>query len=247
MKDWIKGRVVAKRQWNHRLYSLQFDAPVEAFKAGQFTQVALDVGEERVGRPYSLVNPPQERPLEIYFNAIPEGPLTPKLSDLEPGDDIWVTAKAGGIFTMDAMPAARDLWLIATGTALGVYLSILRTPDPWERFERIFLVHGVRSADELAYADTIGSLRDTYGERFRFLPSLSREEREGVLHGRIQPILNSGALEAQAGAAIEAEHSHLMLCGQADMIKDVRAFLEARGMRRHRRNEPGHYTTEQYH
>ncbi len=247
MKDWVKGRVVAKRQWNHRLYSMQFEAEVEAFKAGQFTQVALDIGEERVGRPYSLVNPPQDRPLEIYFNAIPEGPLTPRLSDLSPGDPIWISAKASGIFTLEAMPAARDLWLIATGTALGVYLSILRTAEPWERFERVFLVHGVRSADELTYAETLGALSDAQGDRFRFIPALSREHREGMLHGRIPPLLESGQIEGQAGVAIEAEHSHLMLCGQSDMIKQVRDFLEARGMRRHRRNEPGHYTTEQYH
>ena len=247
MKDWVQGRVVAKRQWNHRLYSMQIEAQVAPFKAGQFTQIALDVGPERIGRPYSLVNPPQERPLEIYFNAVPEGPLTPRLSDLSPGDSVWVAAAASGIFTLDAMPAARDLWLIATGTALGVYLSILRTADPWERFQRIYLVHGVRSADELTYGEVIGALRDTHGDRFQFIPVFSRERRDGVLHGRIPPLLTAGELEGRAGAAIEAEHSHLMLCGQAEMIKEVRAFLEARGMRRHRRNEPGHYTTEQYH
>jgi ferredoxin--NADP+ reductase len=247
VKDWVKGRVVAKRQWNHRLFSMQFDAPVADFKAGQFTQVALDIGEERVGRPYSLVNAPQERPLEIYFNAVPEGPLTPRLSDLNLGDEVWIAATASGIFTLDAMPAARDLWLIATGTALGVYLSILRTADPWERFERVLLVHGVRSSDELTYGDTLGALRDAYGERFSFIPVLSRERREGILHGRIPPLLVSGDLEARAGVVIEPEHSHLMLCGQAEMIKEVRVFLEARDLRRHRRNEPGHYTTEQYH
>ena len=247
MKDWVKGRVVAKRQWNHRLFSMQLDAPVEEFKAGQFTQVALDIGADRVGRPYSLVNPPQDRPLEIYFNSVPEGPLTPRLSELNPGDDLWVAAKASGVFTLDTMPAARDLWLIATGTALGVYLSILRTADPWARFERILLVHGVRASDELTYGDTIGALRDAHGERFGFVPVLSRERREGILHGRITPLLISGEVEAHARVAIDAEHSHLMLCGQAEMIKEVRAFLEARGLRRHRRNEPGHYTTEQYH
>jgi len=247
VKDWVKGRVVAKRQWNHRLYSMQLDAPVADFKAGQFTQVALDIGDERVGRPYSLVNAPQERPLEIYFNAVPEGPLTPRLSDLNPGDEVWIASTASGVFTLDAMPAARDLWLIATGTALGVYLSILRTADPWERFERVFLVHGVRSSDELTYGDTLRALRDAHGERFTFVPVLSRERREGILHGRIPPLLAAGEIEGRAGVPIEAEHSHLLLCGQAEMIKEVRAFLEARGMRRHRRNEPGHYTTEQYH
>ena len=89
MVDWIEGRVTGKRHWSQALYSLQIDAPLEAFQAGQYIKVALDVDGERVGRPYSLVNAPQEQPLEIYFNEIPEGPLTPKLSDLEIGDRIW--------------------------------------------------------------------------------------------------------------------------------------------------------------
>lgn len=247
MNDWVRGRVIAKKQWSDSLFSLQIDAPVGDFKAGQYTKVALDIGDDRIGRPYSLVNAPGERPLEIYFNEVPDGPLTPRLSDLRTGDALWLSSKAGGIFTMDNVMQRRHLWLLATGTALGVYLSILKTVEPWERFERVILVHGVRTADELTYKETVAALEKAQSDRFTFIPALSREQQEGPLTGRITNLLESGALEERAGIRIDPADSHLMLCGNHEMINDVRALLEARGLRRHRRHEPGHYTTEQYH
>lgn len=247
MADWIEGRVAGKRHWSQALYSLQIDAPLQDFQAGQYVKVALDVEGERVGRPYSLVNAPDEQPLEIYFNEIPEGPLTPKLSDLEVGHRIWVSAKASGVFTMGNVVSRRHLWMLATGTALGVYLSILKTAEPWERFERIILVHGARNAGELSYGETIAELQAAHEGQFSFISALTRDASETSLQGRITNLLENGALEDAAEAKISADDSHLMLCGNSAMIKDVRAWLEARGLQRHKRLEPGHYTTEQYH
>jgi ferredoxin--NADP+ reductase len=246
-QDWIEGRVVGLKHWSDNLYSLHIDAPLASFVAGQYIKVGLQIGDERVGRPYSLVNAPDERPLEIYFNEVPEGPLTPRLSDLRVGDRVWISSKAGGVFTMDNVVSRRDLWMLATGTALGVYLSILKTPDPWERFERVILIQGARHGGELAYADTIAELKAHYGERFTFLSTLTREQRPGSLQGRITALLEEGRLEQAVGIEISPESSHLMLCGNSAMIKDVRALLEARGLHRHKRSQPGHYTTEQYH
>jgi ferredoxin--NADP+ reductase len=247
MVEWIEGKVSGKRHWSQALYSLQIDAPLQAFQAGQYIKVALDVDGERVGRPYSLVNSPHETPLEIYFNEIPEGPLTPKLSDLEIGDRIWVSAKANGVFTMDNVVSRRDLWMLATGTALGVFLSILKTPEPWERFERVILVHGARNAGELAYGETIAELQAAHEGSFTFISALTRDASETSLQGRITNLLENGGLEDAAGVKISVDDSHLMLCGNSAMIKDVREWLEARGLHRHKRHEPGHYTTEQYH
>ena len=247
MSDWIEGRICGKRHWDQALYSLNIDAPLADFKAGQYIKVALDLGGERIGRPYSLVNAPHERPLEIYFNEIPEGPLTPKLSDLVTGDRVFISAKPGGVFTMDNVVSRRHLWMLATGTALGVYLSMLKTAEPWERFERIILVHGARNTGELAYGETISALRAAHEESFTFLTALTRDQSETAMSGRVTTLLEDGQLEAAAGARITAEDSHLMLCGNSEMIKDVRDWLEARGLHRHKRHEPGHYTTEQYH
>ncbi len=247
MSEWVKGTVVGKHTWADGLYSMQFDAPVAAYKAGQYIKVALDIGGERVGRPYSLVNAPQDRPLEILFNEVPEGPLTPRLSDLSAGDPVWMSAQAGGIFTLETVPSARTLWMLATGTALGVYLSILRTPEPWERFERVVLVHGVRAAADLVYAETIAAIAAERGERFVYVPAVSRELAADTLHGRVTDLIERGELESRVGERIDRAHSHVMLCGNSAMIKDAKAILEGRGLVRHRRSAPGHYTTEQYH
>lgn len=247
MVDWIEGKITGKKHWSQALYSLQIDAPLVEFKAGQYIKVALDVEGERVGRPYSLVNAPAEQPLEIYFNEIPDGPLTPRLSDLEAGDRIWVSDKASGVFTLDNVVSRKHLWMLATGTALGVFLSMLKTDEAWGAFERVILVHGARNTGELNYDETIAELRAAHPEQFTFVTALTRQVHDTSLQGRITQLLNSGELQVAANADINPDDSHLMLCGNSAMIKDVRAWLEERGMHRHKRHEPGHYTTEQYH
>lgn len=247
MIKWTQGEIIEKRQWTETLFSLRLEAPLEDFNAGQFIQLGMDIENERIARSYSLVNAPWERPLEIYFNEVPEGPLTPRLSELNPGDLIWVSDEASGIFILDRVPQCRDLWLFATGTALGVYLSILKTDTPWERFEKIVLVHGCRTAEELTYGDTIDGLIRRYGDQFAFLPTLSREQKEDTMHGRVTTLLADGTIEKQAGRIVSEQTSHVMLCGNSAMIKDMRVLLEAKGLHRHTSRKPGHYTTEIYH
>jgi len=247
MSDWVRGSVAGKHRWSDDLFSMWIDAPAIDFKAGQYAKVALDIDGERVGRPYSLVNAPGAGPLEIYFNEVPEGPLTPRLSDLEPGDPLWVSAEAGGIFTLEFVQPARTLWLLATGTALGVYLSILRASDAWDKFERVILVHGVPNRTDLTYAQILADIAEQRADRFLFLPALSREDNGDGLTGRITNLLKSGALEDRVGEKIDSKSSHVMLCGNAEMIKDVKSILEERGLERHSRRAPGQYSTEQYH
>ncbi|MGD8910517.1 MAG: ferredoxin--NADP reductase [Chromatiales bacterium] len=247
MEKWLEGRIVEKRHWSGKLYSLRLKAPVDAFIAGQFTRLALEIDGERVARPYSLVNPPQDELLEIHFNEVENGPLSPRLAALEPGDRVWVSARPNGFFTLEQLPQSENLWMIATGTALGVYLSILRTDDTWQRFNQIVLVHNVRNRDQLSYGEEIANLKRRYDERFRYLPITSREQVEDTLHGRVLAALEDGRLEHGARVSLTAERSHVMLCGNMGMIREVSQALEERGMRKHRRKEPGHYTTEKYH
>ena len=247
MSEWLEGRVCGRRQWADQLYSLQIEAPLTEFIAGQYIKVALEIGEQTVGRPYSLVNAPDERPLEIYFNEVPEGPMSNRLSALEIGTRLWISAKAGGVFTLEQVVPRRHLWLLATGTGLGVYLAMLKTPTAWAQFERVILVHGVRYAKELSYQETVRSFQERYAAQFTFIPTLSRETAENALTGRITELLSNGLLSQTAGAAITPDDSHLMLCGNSAMINEVRAWLEPQGMGRHSRKQPGHYTIEQYH
>ncbi len=243
---WVEGQVINTQRWTDQLYSLRFDAPVEPFSAGQFTKVALDIESDRVGRPYSYVNAPSERPLEIYFIRVPNGPLTNRLIELQAGDKLWVSPQPSGFFTLSEVPAAEHLWMLSTGTALGVFLSILKTDEPWQRFEKIVLVHAVRKAEELNYAAIIERLQREHPEQFSFIPFVSREQVDFALCGRIPAMIENGRLEERAGLSINADQSQFMLCGNPGMVKDTTEVLLSRGLQRNRRREPGQITTEKY-
>lgn len=246
MAAWVEGEVIRKTRWTERLFSLEVDAPVESYRAGQFTKLALDIEGERVSRPYSYVNPPQRRPLEFYFITVTDGPLSTRMEGLEAGDKLWVQARAAGMFTLSEIQDAKNLWLLSTGTALGVFLAILNTDEPWSRFENVILVHGVRTAPELTYRDAIARLQERYPDRFRMISMVSREDAEGTLRGRLTHAIEDGRLEEHAGATLSPTTSQVMICGNSDMVRDTTALLEARGMQRNRRREPGHFTIEKY-
>lgn len=246
MSRWVEGKVVENRHWTDSLYSLKVDANIEPFTAGQFIRLGLDIGEERIGRPYSLVNAPHEPYLEMYSITVPEGPLSPRLHDLKAGDTVYVAPKASGFFTMAEVPASEQLWMLSTGTALGPFLSILKTDEPWQKYKKIVLVHAVRTAAELAYQDMIQELVRQHPDQFQMVPFVSREETEFAMSGRVPQALADGSLEARVGLEIDAEHSQVMICGNPDMVKDTSAMLQERGLKRNRRKDPGHITTENY-
>jgi len=247
MANWLQGKVIENRQWNERLFSLHIEASIADFRAGQFVRIGLEIDGEIVARPYSLVNAPHESAIEVFFNIVPEGPLSPRLAKLQPGDNVLVGEKASGFLIIDEIPECRHLWLFATGTGIGPFLSILKTDQPWQRFEKVVLAYSVRTRAELAYADLLSELQARHGEQLCFVPLVTREAMPAALSIRIPAAIASGALEERAGIRLSAEDSHVMMCGNAGMISEVSAMLETRGMRRHRRREPGHITTEKYH
>ena len=138
------------------------------------------------------------------------------------------------------------LWCLATGTGIGPFLSMLRTPDPWQRFARVVLVHAVRHAEELTYRDIIADIGHAHAGAFTYVPIVSREHHAEALAGRIPAAIEDGRLEARAGVPLSPENSHAMLCGNPAMVEDTQKLLLTRGMRRHRRKEPGHVTVETY-
>jgi ferredoxin--NADP+ reductase len=246
MADWLTGKIVEKKSWNDRLFSLRIDCDFDTFESGQFVRVALDIDGERVARPYSLVNKPGDDFLEIYFNIVDEGPLTPRLAALEEGDEIFVTDRANGFLTVSEVPQCRHLWMLATGTGVGPFLSILKNKDAWQRFEKIVLAYSVRDLSELAYQQQVAEIQEQWPQKFSFVPLVTREEVEGMLNKRITDSIEDDSLEETTGVIID-EDSHIMMCGNSAMISDVTEVLEKRGLRKHRRREPGHITTEKYH
>lgn len=248
MAQWLTGTVARKTRWNETHYSLAIASDGPDFVAGQFIRVGMDVGDERVGRPYSLVNPPHEPLLEIFFNVIPEGPLTRRLAALEAGDTLWLTDSANGLLTLAEVPDhTRDLWMLATGTGVGPFLSMLQTDEPWERFDKVILGYGVRYRRNLGYRELIERLQREHPERFHFVPYVTGESDPESFACRIPASLSDGRLEKRVGMALDPSRSHVMLCGHSEMISDAVEVLEQRGLRRHRRREPGHISTEKYH
>ena len=246
MSKWVEGTVVAQKHWPGLLYSLQVEADIAPFQAGQFTKLALAVDGEMVGRPYSFVNAPSARPHEFYYVVLPEHPLTPRLCKLEAGDSVYLAPQAAGFLTLDEVPPGEHLWMLATGTALGPFLSILGTGAPWQRFERVVLVHAVRRAEELSYQERIRALLARHSGQFVFVPVVSREDSDFALGGRIPKAIEDGRLEARAGIKLEAKASRLMVCGNPAMVADTVHALERRGLKKHRRRDPGQISVENY-
>jgi len=246
MANWLASTILEKIQWNERLFSLRIKSEFNCFVPGQFVRVALDIDGERIARPYSLVNKPGEDYLEIYFNIVPEGPLSEPLAKLEVGDEIFVTDKANGFLTVDEVPECENLWLLATGTGIGPFLSTLKGEKVWQRFEKVVLAYSVRNKSELSYGELITELERQHSDKFCFVPFVTRENVDHAMTKRIPVCIENGSLEERVGVPID-ENSHIMMCGNSAMITCVTSILEARGLRKHRRREPGHITTEKYH
>ena len=237
---WLEGRVIENRHWTETAFSLRVEAPRLDFEAGQFVRIAL---EEQVARPFSFVNPPHDAVLEFYGIVVPEGPLSPRLARLRAGERLLVASNPAGFLVLSEVPDAKTLWLVSTGTGIAPFLSILRTETPWKRFRNVVLVHAVRHAAELVYQDVIRKISKEHS--LHYVTFVSRETHAGALAGRIPAALRDGRLEKAAGLALDHE-AHVMLCGNPDMLKDVQAALAERGLRKHRRRNPGHITVESF-
>lgn len=247
MAEWLTAKVVENKQWNDRLHSLRVDTGFPTFKAGQFTRLALEIDGEMVSRPFSLVNSPDESPLDFYFIEVPDGVLSSKLANMQVGDDIWVAPKAAGLLTVDQLPEAKHLYLVATGTGVGPFLSIAKTSQVWDLFEKVVLVHAVRHKDELTYPETIAEIQANHPEDFIYVPIVSREECDFALSGRIPQAIKDGRLEHRTGLTITPEDSQVMLCGNPGMVQDTMTILsEKHGLKKHSRRDPGHISIEKY-
>ena len=249
MSAWLAGRVLENRAWSETLFSLRVQlgtsGPPLRFEAGQFVRIALDLEGERVARPFSFVNAPADPVLEFYGVIVPGGPLSPPLARLRAGDSLHIADNPSGFLVLAEVPPAEDLWLLATGTGIAPYLSILRTETPWQRYRRVILVHAVRRASELVYRDIILELQATR-KQFSCISFVSREAGPESLAGRIPDAIRDGRLEATAAAAIAPERSQFMLCGNPGMLKDAAAELALKGLRKNRRRTPGHITVESF-
>ncbi|WP_120997573.1 ferredoxin--NADP reductase [Stutzerimonas urumqiensis] len=222
------------------------------FRAGQFARLGVrKPSGSIVWRAYSMVSAPHDEFLDFFSIVVPDGEFTSELSRLRPGDELLVDKQAFGYLTLDRFPDGRDLWLLATGTGVAPFISILQDLEVWDRFERIVLVYSAREARELAYQELIRTLPERdYLEgvraRLTYLPVVTREQVPGALHGRITTLIPSGELERAAELKLEPEHSRIMLCGNPQMIEDTRLLLKSMDMNLALTRKPGQVAVENY-
>ena len=243
--NWVEGTVLEQKNWTDTLASIKIAAKVNPYISGQFTRIALEINNEIISRPYSYVSAPSDNFLEIVYVKIPDGKLTPKLSELKSGDNILVNNNAFGYFVMSEIPKGDNLWLLATGTGSGVFISLLKTDAPWNRFKKVTLIHGVRNKEELTYLDQIAKFKNKYPQKFHYIKSVTREKIDGCLNTRIPNAIENGIFETTTKIKI-SKTSQFMICGNPDMIKETINNLKNKGLEINRRSNPGNITIEKY-
>ena len=222
------------------------------FRSGQFARLGVTKADGSVvWRAYSMVSSPFDEHLDFFSIVVPGGEFTSELSRLKEGDSLLIDKQAFGFLTLDRFADGRDLWLLATGTGIAPFVSILQDFEAWERFESIKLVYSVREAKELAYLDLIAGLEQRdylaeYAGKLQFIPVVTREQHPGALNGRITTLIENGELERAAGLALTPEHSRVMLCGNPQMIDDTRQLLKQRDLQLSLSRRPGQVAVENY-
>lgn len=248
MAAWLDAHIIERIDWNSHLFSLRFtcqDFP--GFTAGQFVKIGLPTPEGQIlSRPYSLVNSPNEDFYEIMAVPVIDGSLSPKLHLLKKGDDLKLMSPATGFLTVEEVPQSELLFMLATGTGVGPFLSILQSQAVWDKFQHIILVYAARKIEDLAYLEDIEALVKHRPSQFKFVPITSREVFSTGLNGRIPSLLQSGDIQKHCGLKIEPENSQVMLCGNPDMITDAIEALSTFGLKKHLRRSPGQISMERY-
>jgi len=245
-------RVLHVHHWNDTLFSFRTTRnPALRFHNGHFVMIGLPVDGKPLLRAYSVASANHEEHLEFLSIKVPNGPLTSRLQHLKEGDEILVGRKPVGTLVVDDLKPGKHLYLLATGTGLAPFMSIIRDPDTYERFDKVVLIHGVRLVSELAYADYIQKelpqhefLGELLRDKLIYYPTVTREPFRN--RGRLTELLDSGKLNDEIGLPhLNPETDRAMICGNQAMLDDCCKLLDARGFKiSPRQGEPGDYVIE---
>ena len=272
----IRVKVIEVTRWAPTLLSFKVTRP-DGFKftAGQFVRLGIHgkdlqyfaqnhdaklITSETQGQPidldgyvfraYSVASSPYDEFIEFFSVVIPQGEFTSKVNHIQVGDSLLLNTTPFGYLTLARyqLPLPNDLWLLATGTGLAPFLSILKTIDVWQQYQRIILVYSARTSQELAYQAEIGSIKSIYGDNgaaFVFLPIVTREADYAGEKARVPNLILSGKLTQLVGQKLDKERSHVMLCGNPQMVEDTKEALKSIGLTMNRRGE-GNIAVENY-
>lgn len=243
-------KVLSVHRWTNNLFSFTMTRPAHfKFSAGQFARIGLKVGDELVVRAYSVVSSPFDETMEFFSIVVPDGAFTSNLQHLKVDDELYLEKIPYGYLTLARyqLPAPKDLWLLGTGTGLAPFISMLQDFETWTKYQNIHLVYSVRTEAELAYVERIQEIADSFGEGhtgFKFIPVITRDPN-AELHDRLPVLIANGELEQAAGLELNVASTHVMLCGNPQMVEDTKEALKARGLVMNRRGE-GNIAVENY-
>lgn len=252
--------VTSVRHYTDRLFLFSTERPQEfRFRSGEFVMIGLPPsvqGTKTVWRAYSIASPSWEEHLDFFSIKVPDGPLTSKLQKLAVGDTVWMRKKPTGTLVHDALIAGKRLFLMATGTGIAPFASIIRDPETYEKFEKIYLIHTCRENAELQYGfDLVEEIRNheflaeiAVGKLFHY-PTCTREDADisrGVHPGRMTDRMRSGQFYADLGGIekLNPETCRVMICGSMAMLKDCANLCEEAGLKEGSNSEPGQYVIE---
>ncbi|MEM5428255.1 ferredoxin--NADP reductase [Cupriavidus oxalaticus] len=251
MSNLYQQSILSVHHWTDTLFSFTCTRdPGFRFENGQFAMVGLEVNGRPLLRAYSIASANYEETLEFFSIKVPDGPLTSRLQHLREGDQIFVGKKPTGTLLVENLLPGKTLWLLATGTGLAPFLSIIRDPEVYARYDKIVLTHTCRFVDELAYQQLLNEhlpeheyLGEMVREKLVYFPTVTREDFH--TRGRITELIESGELFERLGVPpFSIENDRLMLCGSPDMLKEIRVMLEERGFEEGNMSEPGHFVLE---
>jgi ferredoxin--NADP+ reductase len=244
-------RVLRVHHWTNRLFSFRTTrTPSFRFRSGQFVMMGLEGDGKPMLRAYSLASAHYDDELEFFSIKVPDGPLTSRLQHLKEGDEILIGRKPTGTLVVDNLKPGRTLFLLGTGTGLAPFLSIVRDPEAYDKFDRIVVAHGVRWVKDLAYSDYLMNdlpndelIGELVREKLLYYPTVTREPFRH--QGRLSLALTTNRMtDALALPPIDAERDRFMLCGSPAMLADLRAILDAKGFEEGNHGEPGDYVIE---
>ena len=252
MSNFHEETVLSVHHWTDRLFSFTTTRDTALrFSNGHFTMIGLRTPEGKpLLRAYSIVSANYEDHLEFLSIKVQDGPLTSKLQHIQVGDKIIVGRKPTGTLLIDYLVPGKRLYMLSTGTGMAPFMSVLRDPDTYNKFEQVILVHGVRQVDELAYRDMLTKqlpehefLGEMVKEQFKYYPTVTRETFEN--QGRITDLIESGQLCTDLGfPALNPAEDRIMICGSPGLLKDLRHMLEARGFVEGNTTKPGDFVVE---
>lgn len=251
MAAFTEERVLSVHHWTDKLFTFTCTRnEALRFSNGHFTMIGLKVDGKPLLRAYSIVSPNYEEHLEFLSIKVPNGPLTSRLQHIQPGDTVIVGKKPTGTLLTDYLLPGKRLYLLSTGTGMAPFMSIIRDPEAYERYEQIILVHGVRQKDELAYHDLITQhlpqheyLGELIAEKLLYYPTVTRESYKNM--GRVTNLIENGKLFQDLGLpALNPAEDRVMICGSPGMLRDLKTMLEGQGFKEGSTTTPGDFVIE---